>query len=253
MLYLESLEVRTQGRTLAQVSELKLENGEMTAIIGPNGAGKSSLLKAVSGDQYYVGKMDFHGRALASWSLNERARHIGVLPQASQVSFELTAWEVVSLGLMPLSLGRRDALTAVKKMMKSTDCEHLADCAYPRLSGGEKQRVQLARVLLQLSQAEYSPLLLLDEPTSAQDLSQQHSVLQLVKSLSEDCAYSVLAVLHDLNHVIRYCDQCCVFAGGQLREQGSPNQVLREDTVEQYWGYRPKRILSPELQTCILL
>jgi iron complex transport system ATP-binding protein len=126
-------------------------------------------------------------------------------------------------------------------VMKACDCLHLKDRLYPRLSGGEKQRVQLARVLLQLSQAQQPPLLLLDEPTSAQDLGQQHGLLDLARRLCNEEGYTVIAILHDLNQALRYSDRCTLINNGAIAEHGETEQVLTPCIVEQYWGYRPER------------
>ncbi|MFD2095146.1 heme ABC transporter ATP-binding protein [Corallincola platygyrae] len=242
MLTLKTVQCEVAGKRLLNLDALELKAGEFLALLGPNGAGKSTLLKSISGDMPATGKISFYGRALGEWPSLARARHLGVLPQASQLSFPFTAREVVALGLTPLSLSRKQADITVRDKMELTDCWSFADRAYPTLSGGERQRVQLARVLLQLSQAEHSPLLLLDEPTSAQDLGQQHAILALAKSLAHDHGFGVIAVLHDLNQVLQYCDRACVLTDGQLHQQGNPEQILTQDMIHDYWHYRPERV-----------
>jgi iron complex transport system ATP-binding protein len=125
------------------------------------------------------------------------------------------------------------------------DCLALAKRAYPTLSGGERQRVQLARVLLQLSEAETQPLLLLDEPTSAQDLGHQHAVLSLLRALAKENNYLVLAILHDLNQVLRYSDECLLLQQGAVVASGRPGEVLTPAMVERCWGYLPRRLGEP--------
>jgi iron complex transport system ATP-binding protein len=211
-------------------------------VIGANGAGKSTLLKAISDDIYASGEIRFHGRALSQWPSLERARHLAVLPQSSQLNFPFKAGEVVALGLTPLSMTQKDARAHIKAEMTRTDCYHLFNKPYPQLSGGEKQRVQMARVLLQLCQATKPPLLLLDEPTSAQDLGQQHSLLTLIKKLCAEQGYASLAILHDLNHVMAYSHQCIMLHGGRLMECGTPIACLTEHNIAQYWGYQAKLV-----------
>lgn len=240
MLTISSLVCSAGDTTLLSVQGLELSEGAFNAVIGPNGAGKSTLLKALSGDIPYRGNILLHDLDLNQWSPLERARHIGVLPQSSQLSFPFSAFEVVALGLTPLSLGQRAAREQVKAEMKRTDCLHLADMPYPQLSGGEKQRVQLARVLLQLSQATKAPLLLLDEPTSAQDLGQQHALLSLTQELCQKRGYGALAILHDLNQVLHYCHHCYVLNHGALQLQGKPTDCLTPNEIETHWGYRPE-------------
>ena len=246
MLSIPNLRCKAGKKTILSVNNFQLDAGQFNAIIGPNGAGKSTLLKAISGDIPSSGRINLHGLNLSKWTALERARHVGVLPQSSQLSFPFTAAEVVALGLTPLSLSQREATLGIQQEMKRTDCNHLADKPYPLLSGGEKQRVQLARVLLQLSQATKAPLLLLDEPTSAQDLGQQHSLLTLTRKLCQENSYGVLAIFHDLNQVLHYCDHCYLLNAGELQQQGKPSECLTPQQIESYWGYRPEPAHLPQ-------
>ncbi len=143
------------------------------------------------------------------------------------------------MGLTPLSLGRQAGVLAVNEAMTAAGCPHLQGMPYPQLSGGERQRVHFARVLLQLSQAELPPLLLLDEPTSAQDLGQQHQMLSLVRSLCESTGMLAIAVLHDVNQALRYSHRCTLVDSGQIAASGLPSEVLTAENVAQYWQYRP--------------
>lgn len=235
-----------RGRKLCiEANELTLASGEFLALMGPNGAGKSTLLGLIAGDIKSSGVRQLHGRCLTQWNGAHRARHIGVLPQASELSFPFSVAEVVGLGLMPLSLSQRDQRMLVSKKMHATDTGHLKDRLYSSLSGGERQRVHLARVLVQLSQAELPPLLLLDEPTSAQDIGHQHHVLTIARDLAHDEGFGVICILHDLNQALSYADQCAVVATGVLKSQGNPKTILSADAIEQYWGYKPEIIPHP--------
>ena len=136
--------------------------------------------------------------------------------------------------------------------MQATDTWQFADRLYTSLSGGERQRVQLARVLLQLSQAERAPLLLLDEPTSAQDLGQQHQLLNLVKSLCQENGFAVISILHDVNQASRYADKVWLLKQGELVAQGSPLQVLQPETVMKIWGYQPELFFNSQGQQILV-
>jgi iron complex transport system ATP-binding protein len=234
-----------RGSFSLAVDQWALQPGNVGAVLGCNGAGKSTLFSLLSSEAQYAGEVRLHGRELRSWPSSARARHIGVLPQSSQLAFAFTAEEVVALGLTPLSLGWRAGRAAVHRALAQVDCLALADRAFPTLSGGERQRVQLARVLLQLSEAEAPPLLLLDEPTSAQDLGQQHTVLSLLRDLARHEDYLVVAILHDLNQVLRYSDECLLLRQGAAVATGRPEGVLTPATVERCWGYRPRRLGEP--------
>lgn len=244
MLDLQQLEAHA-GNFLLQLEHWDCQRGRLHALLGCNGAGKSTLLRCLTGELRYRGSIRLHGRPLQDWDVTQRARHLGVLPQASVLDFPFTASEVVALGATPLRLGWRETPVAVRKVMEQTDTAQLADAAYPRLSGGEKQRVHLARVLLQLSQAELPPCLLLDEPTSAQDLQQQHRMLSLLRTLCETRDYAAVAILHDLNHALRYAHECSVLAQGRLASRGAPACLLTPDCVARHWGYAAQRLQDP--------
>ena len=244
MLEIRGLSVDGPQRPLLSVERLSVAAGESVALIGPNGAGKSTLLKTIAGEQRAYGHIALHGRPIDDWPMRERARHVGVLPQASHLAFPFSAAEVVSLGLMPLAVSRSDGERLVQQAMADADCQHLAGRNFMALSGGEKQRVQLARVLVQLQQAKQAPLLLLDEPVSAQDLGQQHGLLAMASGLCRERGFTVMAVLHDLNQALRYSQRCLVLQGGEVLADGAPDAVLSEDFVSSVWHYRPQRLAS---------
>lgn len=246
MLQLKKIHCHDRGKTRIRIDHLEISQGQLTGVVGPNGAGKTTLFKVICGELRHEGSLLFHGRPLHDWPALQRARHLSILPQTSQLTFPFTAKEVVELGLTPLSIGKHDARQQINHYMDLTDCLSLANQPYPLLSGGERQRVQLARVLLQLSQAEHAPLLLLDEPTSAQDLGHQHQILALAQQLCHQLGYGVLAIQHDLNQVMRYCDHCVQLSLGQLVNTGHPIDVLNQSTIEKYWQYKPQHIETPE-------
>jgi len=246
--------VGLRGKTpCLTVSALSLKSGEVLSLMGPNGAGKSTLLKVITGELPHRGSIHFHGRRIGDWSDNERACHLGVLPQASELAFPFTAAEVVALGLIPLSIGSRQAGMLVREQMRRTDSIHLSDRLYGTLSGGERQRVHLARVMVQLSQAEQAPLLLLDEPTSAQDLGHQHQVLRLAMELAHHQGYAVLSILHDMNQAVRYSDRCGLLADGCLQAFGAPQQVLSAENIQRYWHYDAEVFEHPTQGRAIIL
>lgn len=233
----EQLLVQHSKKTLFQLDQQGFRAGEFWGIIGANGAGKSSFLKAIAGDYPYSGSIVMHHQELQAWPNHLRAQHIGVLPQHSQLSFAFKAREVVELGLIPLSLNQDKSRQLVREMMEVCDCVHLSEADYPVLSGGEKQRVNLARVMVQISQAQETPILLLDEALSAQDLGHQHQLLELITRLCRDKGALVLGVLHDLNHAMKYCDKAMLIHAGTVFETGAPHEVLRPETLRHCWGY----------------
>jgi iron complex transport system ATP-binding protein len=251
VLALENIELRHGGFSL-KLDHWRAEAGQFHALLGCNGAGKSTLLKLVAGELPYRGRACLHERELDRWNPVQRARHLAVLPQASQLNFGFTAAEVVALGATPLALGWRELQTELRRAMDLAQCGALAKQSYPRLSGGEKQRVHLARCLLQLSQAERAPLLLLDEPTSAQDLGQQHTLLQRIRELCDQAGYGVVAVLHDLNHALRYAQHASLLDAGRLVADGEPADLLTPSRVQAFWGYGAEWVQSERGDVALL-
>ena len=245
MLLLEDIRWRGGAFELS-VPRWEVVAGEFHALAGCNGAGKSSLLKVIAGEAIGEGRVVLHGHELKRWPALTRARHLGVLPQNSSLNFPFSAGEVVALGATPLALNWRERQRLVRRQMRLTQCEHLAQRDYPRLSGGEKQRVHLARVLVQLSQADNSPLLLLDEPTSAQDLGQQQVVLELASNLARHRNFAVVAVLHDVNHSLRHATRVSLVAAGRVVDSGSPGDVLTAAAIHRHWGVAVAEFHSAE-------
>lgn len=218
------------GNDLVRDVSLAVHPGEVLALLGPNGAGKTTFLKLLSGELApSAGVVMLEGKPLAQWTKPECARVRAVMPQGGHVAFPFTAAEIVLLGRSPHVRGAEDqqdweiALAA----MALTDTDKLAPRYYDTLSGGEKQRVQLARVLSQIWDEEpgQTRYLLLDEPVAGLDPAHQHAALKIARDFSRRQA-GVLIILHDINLAAMYADQVAVFHEGELRQCGAPDQVL---------------------------
>jgi iron complex transport system ATP-binding protein len=222
--------VRIGRSTLVDGVDLEVAAGEMVALVGPNGAGKSTLLAALSGTrtptagQVSVGGVDV-ATARPRWLASLRA----VLPQASPLDAPFTALEVVMLGQIDAIGDERLRRVRALRRLQEVELGALAGRAYPTLSGGEKQRVQLARVLEQLGDAG-GRALFLDEPTSALDPRHQHVVLGLARAAA-DRGHAVVAVLHDLSLASRWADRIALLHRGALLGCGAPAEVLRRDIL----------------------
>lgn len=238
MLRTEHLSLAICGKTLLQDLSLAVKSGELLAILGPNGAGKTTLLKLLSGElKPSQGQIILNNKPLTAWSSAEQARLRAVLPQSSQLSFPFSAEEVVMMGRAPYrhSQTRSQNEQAVQAALQIVHVEHLAKRLFTSLSGGEQQRVHLARVLAQLWQADRQPAryLLLDEPTSALDLAHQHHVLGLAQHLAKTWNLGVVAILHDLNLAALYADQIALLKQGQLQTYGEPQASLSPSHIQQ--------------------
>jgi iron complex transport system ATP-binding protein len=206
--------------------------GEVTAIVGPNGSGKSTLVKALAGDLPYSGSIAFNGRELSQLKPVEAAVHRAVLPQAATLSFPYTVREVVRLGLLG---GRSGALPGQdeqlpERALGKVDLAGFAGRFYQELSGGEQQRVQLARVLCQV----WAPVLegrprylLLDEPVSSLDIKHQLLVMRIAREFAQRGG-GVVAVLHDLNLTAAFADRVLVMRRGRIAANGAPGAVMQD-------------------------
>ncbi|MDV2080325.1 heme ABC transporter ATP-binding protein [Marinobacter xestospongiae] len=245
VLQIDDVSLSLGGKTILSQASLSLQRGELLALLGPNGAGKSSLLKVASGDlALQNGRVHVAGKRLQVWRRPELARHRAVMPQRVEVNFPFTAREIVALGCCRGSPEERNEL--IEHLLRRLEVSALADRLISTLSGGEQQRVQLARVLAQLWHSSGPRLLLLDECTSALDPAQQQLVFGLLRELASDQGYAILAVVHDLNLAAAYADRLVVMSRGQTRIDGSPGDVLTPAMLERVYGLRARVEQLPE-------
>jgi iron complex transport system ATP-binding protein len=230
-------------RIIANVN-FDIRTGEMAAIVGPNGSGKTTFLKAVSGDLPYTGNISINGRDITAMKPWQAAAIRAVLPQATALSFPFTVREVVKLGLTG---GRSDVLPGEDERLPSralarVDLEGFAGRFYQELSGGEQQRVQLARVLCQVwaPVLDGSPrYLLLDEPVSSLDIKHQLIIMNIARDFARRGG-GVVAILHDLNLAAMFADRIFVMHRGSLAAAGSPQSVLSDELISRVFECRLK-------------
>ncbi|MGR5094148.1 heme ABC transporter ATP-binding protein [Vibrio maritimus] len=224
-------------RVILDNIDVELYSGQVTTLLGPNGAGKSTLLKLLCGETSSSVDIEYFDRHKNQWSAQELSRHMGLLPQHSTLSFPFLASEVVELGAIPLSLSNQATKELALNYMHSADVAHLAKRLYPSLSGGEKQRVHLARVLTQLHLSGDRKILMLDEPTSALDLAHQHNTLAIARELADKENAAVVVVLHDLNLAAQYSDRLLVLDKGKIVSDGKPWEALSSELIQEVYGY----------------
>ena len=243
----EGIEVQAGRDRLLDRVNLALQPGEVGAVLGPNGAGKSTLLSVLCGLRTPdSGQVRLGGQLLGHLTPGQQALERAVLPQDTATAFDFTVQDVVNLGRYPHRLQpARDEATIAQAAMALTEVGHLARRNVNSLSGGERARAQLARVLAQIWHPRpdgRSRWLLLDEPTAALDLRHQHGTLATVRRWAREQGVGVLAVLHDLNLALRYADRVWVLHHGQLQASGSPAQVLTPTLLQQVWGVQASRV-----------
>jgi iron complex transport system ATP-binding protein len=249
---------RIGGKTLVDDVSLEVAEGEVVAILGPNGAGKSTLMKIMAGQiRGAEGAVRIGGRLLGDIPPSELARHRAVLPQSSHVPFEFSAAEVVMMGRSPHLQGipeRESDREIVRAAMELTDTGHLAERYVSTLSGGELQRVHLARVLVQIWEKpeQGGRCLFLDEPTSSLDLAHQHATLRIARSWAEK-GTAVCVVLHDLNLAAAYADRILFMKAGRAAACGTVGEALTSARIEEVFGVRAEVRRHPVLDRPLVI
>lgn len=213
------------------------EAGTIEAFIGPNGAGKTTLLRLLTGEiTPSGGSIQLESKPLADWAPVELARRRAVLSQSPRLEFAFTVEEVILMGRAPHLSESPAPHAVVNDLIDEMDLRPLARRPFPSLSRGEKQRVQLARVLAQLqSPAGRRQYLFLDEPVNHLDLTHQHHTLQAARDRARQ-GHAVIAVLHDLNLALQYADLVSVIRNGRIVARGQPEDVLSPELVRQVFG-----------------
>lgn len=258
MLQAHGIAVQRGERQILSDIDLSLPAGQVIGVLGANGAGKSTLLAALAGElSPSTGRITLNGRPLSAWPAAELARCRAVLPQSPSLQFDLPVATVIGMGAYPHArharigaprTDSRDTAQAaiaedqriLQRVLALADVQGLYGRRYRRLSGGEQQRVHLARVLYQLLLArqghdEYR-VLMLDEPTASLDPRHQLHLLSAVHTLAHEENVAALVIVHDLNLAAGCCDRLLLLGQGRVAARGTPAQVLTPDMLRQVYG-----------------
>ncbi|PJG85057.1 heme ABC transporter ATP-binding protein [Conservatibacter flavescens] len=251
----EHLHFALQHKWIVQNISFVLKAGSFNVLIGPNGAGKSTLLRLLAG--YLtpnMGRCVLNGQEISHYSAKALAERRAVMKQHGALNFPFSAEDVVRMG--GYHRRKHEVDKWFNTIIQLTDCDVLVGKTYRQLSGGEQQRVQLARALLQIwSENMHGKLLMLDEPTSAFDLYHQQHCLRLLKKLSQEQGLTVFCILHDLNLAALFGDQIFLLAEQKLQAQGTPVEVLTEENIYRWYQAKMKSLphyakAVPQFQFC---
>lgn len=252
LIKINDLSFSVAGRDLLKNISLRLKANELVVILGRNGAGKSTLIKHLSGELGKQG-IEFFGTPLAKISPAEIAKQRAILPQHAFISFAYEVLDVVLLGRIPhnrreTNEDRKIALDCLHRVgLKGYEARNIQT-----LSGGEQQRVHLARSLAQLHSKSKERVLLLDEPTASLDLAHQHSTLRLARELCHE-KVGVLAILHDLNLAAQYASRVLILSDGQMIAEGPPKKALTCENIHKAYGHKVMVTKHPCLECPLIV
>jgi len=244
MIEVKNLTYRIGKKDLLKDLSFESTPGELLAILGANGAGKSTLLKLLSKEiSPTSGSIKFYGKSLHLYKLPELAKQRAVLSQQNTISISFLVSELVMMGRYPhFDQHPTPAdIEIVRSVMVETGIEDLSQRDYNTLSGGEQQRVQLARVLAQIYDCK-NACLFLDEPTNGLDLLYQQQIMELARRLANR-GYCVICILHDINFASRFADRILMLKNGEKVAVGPPNEVINKENI--YTTFRINITLMP--------
>ncbi|MBU2869327.1 ABC transporter ATP-binding protein [Colwellia sp. E2M01] len=237
LLTVSALSWKIQHKSILQNINFNVRKGEVIGIIGPNGAGKTSLLRCLTNQGKLLthvstsGSIQLKGRDLTLYSAKEVAQHFALVMQKNDAIFALSVEDVMKMGLLPhkslFSINNDHDKAQITLALSKVGLSHELHSAFNKLSGGEQQRVLIARALVQSSQ-----ILILDEPTNHLDVYYQHQVLQLVNQLN----ITVIMTVHDLNLASLYCQRLLLLNKGELICDGTPEEVLTSSQLSAVFG-----------------
>ncbi len=234
----------TEKPVLADLSFL-LSSADFAAIIGPNGAGKSTLLYAIMGFlRLQKGSVTIDGKNLVSYKRSELAKLIAYVPQEMVFQFDYTVQDIVLMGRYPwlklMQSWTREDRTKVSSILESLELTELSQRFYSHLSGGEKQRVLIARAL-----AQETSFIFLDETLSQLDINHQIEIIQMLSNIHRQTGKGILLVSHNLNLVANYVSTLIFLKNGKILGSGNPDQMMEAETLKTLFGIELHTILNP--------
>ena len=286
LLSVKKITLSTGHKTLLNNISFSINSGEIVAVIGPNGAGKSTLLNAISGDINIPDNISkkhstsnasvlFNNQPMHTWNRLTRAKHLAYLTQSSPLNFPYTVAEVVALGRTPHSTSAIENQHIINHVMGILDLKDLKNRFYTQLSGGEKQRVHLARMFAQLytlsditeatyshidkiqthnniQEPNYSRLLMLDEPTTGLDLAHKHALMDALPHLAKKNV-GILFVIHDFSFAAQYADKVLILHNGECVAFGTTEDVMTKPLLESVFNKEMFILAHPKTNKPIIV
>lgn len=238
----ENICVSVKEKHIIKDISFSLEKGDFCCVVGVNSSGKSTLLKtlcrtisATSGDVF------IEEENINSFSVRNLAKKVSVVFQSTDIDLDFSALQIVLMGRMPyqkiLQQDRKEDLLVAEEAMKRTNTWKLKDRAFPTLSGGEKQRVMIARSLCQ-----NTPIMLLDEPIASLDVKHQFEIMELLKEINKENGVSIFMILHDLSLALQYSNKILAMKDGKMKYFGETNEVLNKENIEELFEVKAEII-----------
>lgn len=234
MLHVDALSFGYKKRTILRDISLTVHKGQMVSIAGPNGTGKTTLIKCLAGIQKPSrGTIRINGKDAFGMHRRDHARCVGYVPQSSPSKFPITVFEAVLMGRRPYITWKptRTDFEKTAQVIESMNLKDIALRDFDKLSGGQKQKVLLARAI-----AQETDVLLLDEPTSSLDLKHQLEVLELISSLVKAKQVAAILAMHDLNLASRFSHRVVMMKEGQILCSGTPGEVMTPENISTVYG-----------------
>ncbi len=236
ILGIKNISLNYRDKSILDDVSFSVDTGEFFVIIGPNGAGKTSLLKVLSGlEKSHQGKVDVSGKNIGAYTRRNLSQVLAIVPQHIEVGFPFSVTETVIMGRTPhlgiLGMEGKEDFNIAREAMEFTDVAHLADRKLHQLSGGELQRVIIARAICQQPE-----IILLDEPTTALDPAHQLKIMDLMEKFRSENQTTIIMVSHDLNLAAMYGDRLLLLKEGIVVQTGDPKEVLNKKLLEESYG-----------------
>ena len=231
-----------RDKNIIENMNFTLERGGFYSVIGTNGSGKTTLLRCISNSlQPTKGNIKINNKLINKYTPKVLARHISVVSQNTEFLFDFSSFQVVMMGRMAyqklLQTDSEQDLIVVKQCMEKTNTWHLKDRSIKQLSGGELQRVMIARAL-----AQQTPIMLLDEPISSLDIHHQFDIMELLKKINKENNTTIFIILHNLTLALKYSNKTLALKNGKLKYFGNTEEILTKENIQELFKIKAKII-----------